>query len=433
MDAMKILVVGSGGREHALVSTLKSTSARAIEIICAPGSAGMASVARCVPIDATDVVSLAAFAAQEEIALTLVGGETPLAAGISDAFVARGLKIAAPSAAAAQLETSKFFAKEFMRRHSIPTARFRTAETFEAARDVLRSGEFGEKETPVVVKADGLAGGKGVVVAATKQEAEVAAVELLEVHASAGGGQNRIIIEEALVGHEASLLLWTDGRDFRLMPPAQDHKRVGTGDVGPNTGGMGAVTAPNILDAASQECIVREIVEPTLAGLQAERLDFRGVLYIGLMLTSSGVRVLEYNVRFGDPEAQAILVRLQSDLLRIFESVAAQRLHEAEVTWSDESSACVVLAARGYPEQVETGTRIEGLEKIADNSDVTVFHSGTRRAEDGTWHTAGGRVLGVTSCASTLDAALSRCYRRIEDIGWDGMHFRTDIGRGLLD
>lgn len=430
---MKIFVIGSGGREHAMVSTLRSTRAREIEIICAPGSAGIASVARCVPIEATDVRSLAKFAAQEEVALTLVGGEAPLAAGIGDVFNARGLKIAAPTAAAAQLETSKAFAKKFMQRHGIPTASFRLVETFEKACEVLRSGKFGASETPVVVKVDGLAGGKGVVVAATKREAEAAAIELLEVPASAGSGQNRLVIEEALTGREASLLMWTDGRDFRLMPPAQDHKRVGIGDTGLNTGGMGAVTASNILDAAMQERIVREIVEPTLAGLEAERLDFRGVLYIGLMLTPNGVRVLEYNVRFGDPEAQAILVRLESDLAQISEAVAMQRLCDMKVKWSDDSSACVVLAAHGYPGKVETGARIEGLEETADNPVVKIFHSGTVRADDGTWRTAGGRVLGITACAATLDDALRRCYRRIENISWDGMHFRTDIGRGLLD
>jgi phosphoribosylamine--glycine ligase len=373
------------------------------------------------------------FAAQEEIALTLVGGEASLAAGIGDAFIANELKIVAPTAAAARLETSKGFAKDFMQRHTIPTARFRTVETFEAARDVLRGDEFGARETPVVIKADGLAAGKGVVVAATKREAEEAAAELLEIPASAGSGQNRLVIEESLTGREASLLLWTDGRDYRLMPPAQDHKRVGTGDTGSNTGGMGAVTAPNILDEEMQKRIVREVVEPTLEGIQAEKLDFRGVLYIGLMMTADGVRVLEYNVRFGDPEAQAILVRLESDLVEISEAVATRRLGETKVSWSKDSSACVVLAARGYPGKVEAGARIEGLEAEANDSSLKIFHSGTRRADDGTWQTAGGRVLGVTACAVTLDDALSRCYGRIKNISWDGMHFRTDIGRGLPD
>ncbi len=429
---MKILLIGSGGREHALAATLKRTSARELEIICAPGNAGIASVARTVPLAATDVDALAQFAAQEKIDLTLVGGEAPLAAGIADAFAVRHLEIVAPTASAARLETSKAYAKEFMQRHGVPTARFEVAETFAEARDALRSGRFGGKDAAVVVTADGLAGGKGVVVARSRAEAEDAAMELLTIPATASDAQSQLVIEEALTGREASLLLWTDGRDFRLMPPAQDHKRVGANDTGANTGGMGAVTAPNILDDKLQQEIIRDIIEPTLDGIRRERLDFRGALFIGLMLTEEGARVLEYNARFGDPEAQAILVRLQSDLVGISEAVAAQRLGELNIEWSDDASACVVLAARGYPGAVEMGARIEGLEGDVDDN-VGIFHSGTRRAADGAWETAGGRVLGVTARAATLDSALDGCYRRIEKIHWNGMHYRTDIGRGLRE
>lgn len=427
---MKVLLVGSGGREHAIAATLARTATSDLEIICAPGSDGTGMLARCVNIDATDVSALAAIAGDERIGLTIVGGEAPLAAGIADAFAARGLSIAAPSIAAARLETSKTYAKNFMVRHGVPTARFRSVESLDEVRAVLRSGEFGER---VVVKADGLAAGKGVVVAGSRTEAEAAAAELLAAP-SADAAPARLVLEEVLIGREVSLLLWTDGRDYRLMPPAQDHKRVGEGDTGANTGGMGAVTDSGILDDATLARITGEIVEPTLAGLQRDRIDFRGVLYIGLMLTPDGARVLEYNVRFGDPEAQAILVRLESDLIAIFDATARGRLADVSARWSEDASACVVLASRGYPGAIETGARIEGLneEEDAVDSGVRIFHSGTRRTADGSWQTAGGRVLGVTARDRTLSGALDRCYKRAARITWDGVHYRRDIGRGLL-
>ncbi|HYG81719.1 MAG TPA: phosphoribosylamine--glycine ligase, partial [Pyrinomonadaceae bacterium] len=290
-------------------------------------------------------------------------------------------------------------------------------------------GEFGAEDAGAVVKADGLAAGKGVVVARTRAEAESAAVEMLEGGRVGGEAAQKVVIEETLEGREASLLLWTDGRDYCLMPAARDHKRVGEGDSGPNTGGMGAVTAPDVLEEETLARCVREIVEPTLEGARADGLRFRGVLFVGLMLTSEGPRVLEYNVRFGDPEAQAILVRSQSDLIDVFERVARGGLGEVPVRWSDESSACVVLASRGYPARPETGARIEGLDRSARHEGVCIFHAGTSRTESGDWLTAGGRVLGVTSTAPTLDDALARCYEAVSDIHWDGMHFRRDIGK----
>jgi phosphoribosylamine--glycine ligase len=244
-----------------------------------------------------------------------------------------------------------------------------------------------------------------------------------------GEAARRVVIEEALVGREASLLFWTDGRDYLLMPPARDHKRVGENDTGANTGGMGAITSPDVLDEATHARCVREIVEPTLAGLDADRLDFRGIVFVGLMLTREGARVLEYNVRFGDPEAQAILVRLRSDPAAIFDAVARGRLADARADWSDDSSACVVLASRGYPERPETGDKIEGLDAAAADPRVEIFHAGTKRDADGAWRTAGGRVLGVTSTGATLDEALARCYGAASRISWDGMHYRRDIGR----
>ncbi|HEX8131589.1 MAG TPA: phosphoribosylamine--glycine ligase [Pyrinomonadaceae bacterium] len=426
---MKILVIGSGGREHALCDALRKTSRRPLELYCAPGSDAIAELARTVPASATDVAALASFAETERIALTIVGGEAPLAAGLADEFERRGLAVAGPRAEAAQLESSKAFAKEFMARHRIPTARFRVAASASEAREILLGGEFGAADAPVVVKADGLAGGKGVVVAATRAEALEAVAELMEGGRVGSEAARRVVIEEALTGAEASLLFWTDGTDYALMPPARDHKRIGEGDTGANTGGMGAITSPEVLDAETLASTVREVVEPTLAGLRADGLEFRGVIFVGLMLTPYGARVLEYNVRFGDPEAQAILVRLKSDLCEIFEAVANRNLRGARVEWSADASACVVLASRGYPERPETGARIEGLDDACRSSPVQIFHAGTKRAGDGAWHTAGGRVLGVTARAPTLDLALTHCYAAADCIRWDGMQYRRDIGK----
>lgn len=422
---MRILVVGSGGREHALVWALKRTSLRAVEIFCAPGNAGIAEIAQCVSIGATDVPVLADFAQREQIDLTMVGPEASLAEGIVDEFERRGLRIVGPGREAAQLETSKVFAKDFMQRHGIPTASYRVAASADEAIKILRSGELGNEDSPVVVKADGLAAGKGVVVARSRDEAERALADLAKL----GSAADRIIIEEALTGREASVLLFSDGKDFRLMPAARDHKRVGEGDTGPNTGGMGSITDASVIDHETLKTVVRKIVDPTLRGARAEGFPFRGILFIGLMLTSDGPLVLEYNVRFGDPETQAILVRLQTDLSSIFEAIADQRLGELEVEWSNDSSACVVLAARGYPGKPEIGTEIEGLDRAAQRDRVAIFHAATSRGSNGEWRTAGGRVLGVTATGETLDLALSSSYAAVDDIHWDGIHYRRDIGR----
>ncbi|HVF49852.1 MAG TPA: phosphoribosylamine--glycine ligase [Pyrinomonadaceae bacterium] len=436
---MKILVIGSGGREHALCWSLRQTAGDdAAEIFCAPASDGIAQVARRVPVGATDTRALAGFAAEEKIRLTIVGGEAPLAAGLVDEFESRGLTVAGPRRVAARLESSKVFAKEFMERQRVPTARFRVAESLAEAREILRRGEFGAEDAPVVVKADGLAAGKGVVVAATRAEAELAVEELVEGGRVGAEAARRIILEETLEGREASLLLWTDGRDYALMPAARDHKRIGDGDTGPNTGGMGAITAPGVLDEAMLATVVREIVEPTLEGARREGLNFRGVLFIGLMLTRQGPRVLEYNVRFGDPEAQAILVRLRTNLAEIFDAVAQGTLARTRVEWTEEASACVVLAARGYPSQPETGARIEGLERVRQEMPaVRVFHAGTAHIGDngggegdgGGWQTAGGRVLGLTATGPTLPQALRQCYDAARLIRCEGIQYRRDIGQ----
>jgi phosphoribosylamine--glycine ligase len=426
---MNILVIGSGGREHALVWALGRSARRPLNLFCAPGNAGIAQVAECVPVDATDISGLARFAAEKKIDLTVVGSEAPLAAGIVNEFEGRGLAIAGASREAARLESSKAFAKDFMARHRIPTAHYSVADSPIGAREILRSGEFGAEDSRVVVKADGLAAGKGVVVANSLAEAESAIEDLMERGSVGMDAARRVVIEEALEGREASLLLFADGRDYALMPAARDHKRIGENDTGPNTGGMGAITAPSVLDEATLQRVVREIVEPTLEGARREGFAFRGVLFVGLMLTTEGPRVLEYNVRFGDPETQAILVRLRTDLVEIFERVARGGLGRIPVEWTVESSACVVLAARGYPARPATGARIEGLERAAEHQGAQIFHAGTSRSPAGEWLTAGGRVLGITATGKTLDRALLRCYDAVSEIHWDGMQYRRDIGR----
>ncbi len=425
---MRVLVVGSGGREHALCWALQRSSERPLELFCAPGNAGIEQIAKCVPIPVTDNGALATFAEQSKIDLTMVGPEGPLAAGIVDHFRDRGLQIVGPTQAAARLESSKAFAKDFMQRHAIPTARYRIVSSAEEGASVLHTGEFGDNEVPVVIKADGLAAGKGVFVATNRADAVSALHELKSGVVGTEAAQH-IIIEEALEGREVSLLLFSDGKDFRLMPAARDHKRVGENDTGPNTGGMGSITDATVLDDSTRDRIVREVIEPTLDGCAAEGLPFQGILFVGLMLTPDGPRVLEYNVRFGDPETQAILVRLKSDLSEIFQAMTETRLSNAQVSWSDESSACVILASRGYPASAETGATISGLDQAAQRDFTTIFHSATGRGANGEWLTAGGRVLGVTARGENLDVALSRCYGAIGDIQWDGMHYRRDIGR----
>jgi phosphoribosylamine--glycine ligase len=425
---MRILVIGSGGREHALIWALRRNATQPLELFCAPGNAGIAQIAECIPVGVHDIAALASFSTASGIDLNIVGPEAPLAAGIVDEFERRGLRIVGPGREAARLESSKAFAKDFMRRHQIPTARYRIASSADEALEILRGGEFGSEGAPVVVKADGLAAGKGVIVAASRSEA-IKAVEDLTGGAVNADAVRRIIIEEVLVGREVSLLLFSDGKDFRLMPASRDHKRVGENDAGPNTGGMGSITGAGILDDATRHRVVREVVEPTLLGARDEGFPFRGVLFVGLMLTADGPRVLEYNVRFGDPETQAMLVRLNSDLGEVFQAISETRLGQLEIDWSDEPSACVVLAARGYPAQPEIGSVIDGLALVEQSRDVVVFHAATSRGPNKEWLTAGGRVLGVTAKGETLDLALSRCYEAIANIHWDGMHYRRDIGR----
>ena len=424
----RVLIIGSGGREHALVWSIKKNAVEPVEIYCVPGNAGIEQIARVANVSVGDHSALAALVETQNIDLTFVGPEAPLVSGIVDTFTERRLRIVGPTAAAARLEGSKIFAKDFMARHGIPTAAYRIAEAPEDAIECLRSGAFGPAESPVVIKADGLAAGKGVVVASTRAEAEKAIEDLMVRHVAGRDAAGRVVIEEALSGTEASLLVFADGRDYVLMPAARDHKRIGENDTGPNTGGMGSITDASVLEKGIQDRVVREIVEPTLAGAREEGFAFQGVLFLGLMLTPDGPKLLEYNVRFGDPETQAILVRLKTDLLSIFDSMYSGTLGSLDVSWSEGSSACVVAASKGYPGKYETGAVIEGLEQVGQDS-VQVFHAGTSKDAEGSVIATGGRVLGITAASDRLSDALAACYEALAKIHWPGMQFRRDIGR----
>lgn len=421
---MKILVIGSGGREHALCESFKRNQSVS-KIYCADGNAGISNVAECVGIKPYNIRDLANFAVENQIDLTFVGGETALALGVVDEFEKRNLKIIGVSKEAARLEASKSFAKDFMARHQIPTADYAVAESPRAAVETLHSGRFGDEHSPVVVKADGLAAGKGVVVAENRAVAEEAINELENLVGAAATA--KIVLEECLIGREVSLLMFTDGENFALMPPVRDHKRIFENDAGANTGGMGTITDASLLTEAEIALIVQEIIEPTLRGGRQEGFPLRGILFLGLMLTESGAKLLEYNVRFGDPETQAILVRLKTDLVEICEAIANQTLGKINIEWQTGSSACVVLAAKGYPHQPETGDKISGLEKSFN--ETKVFHAGTKKDAAGNFTTNGGRVLGVTAAADNLDEAIEKTYRAVEEISWNGMQYRRDIGK----
>jgi phosphoribosylamine--glycine ligase len=423
---MKILVVGSGGREHALCRAFQK-SRRVEKVFCANGNAGIAEIAELVEIKPDEIERLAAFAEEKAIDLTFVGGETPLALGIADEFGRRGLRIVGVSRKAAQLEASKSFAKDFMARHRIPTARYKTAFSTAEAREILESGFFGDKTAPAVVKADGLAAGKGVVVAANRREAIEAIGELESLVGK--DAAEKIVLEECLFGREVSLILFADGENFALMPPVRDHKRIGENDTGANTGGMGTVCDGNLLREEQTAKIVEEIVRPTIEGAKADGFPIRGIIFLGLMMTDSGAKVLEYNMRFGDPETQVILIQLETDLTEICEAILTGTLDKIEVKWQSGAAACVVLAARNYPNKPQTGDIIYGLDLAARHETVEIFHAGTSKDERGHFITSGGRVLGVTAKGEDLPEALSRAYRAVNDISWNGMRFRRDIGR----
>ncbi len=423
---MDILVIGSGGREHAICRTFRR-SRRVDKLFCANGNSGIADAATCVDISPDDIAGLADFAAANAIGLTFVGGETSLARGIVDEFTARGLGIIGPTREAAQLESSKSYAKDFMARHGIPTAKYVTAHTPAFAVDELESGDFGDADSPVVVKADGLAAGKGVVVAANRAEA-IVAIKDLENLVGANAAE-KIVLEEFLTGKEVSLLLFVDGEDFAVMPAVRDHKRIGDGDKGPNTGGMGTFTDSSLLSPEQLQVVTDTIIRPTLHGCIREGIRYRGVLFLGLMMTTDGPQLLEYNVRFGDPETQAILVRLQTDLLDVCEAMLNGNLPATPIIWQPGNSACIVLAARGYPGKPDQGDVISGLDSAAGVRGVEIFHAGTRSGPNGSIVTAGGRVLGVTATGEDLPSALALAYSAAEKINWPGIQYRKDIGR----
>ncbi|HJQ23360.1 MAG TPA: phosphoribosylamine--glycine ligase [Blastocatellia bacterium] len=418
---MNILVIGSGGREHALCWKLKQ-SPHTTQLFCAPGNAGISEIADCLPADVNDAGSLANLAEAVKADLTVVGPEAPLVVGVSEAFHTRGLRLVGPSADAARLEGSKIFAKQFMARHQIPTAQFTACHSPESAR-AARELEY---QFPVVIKADGLAAGKGVRIAQDESEFD-AAIQDLMIDRVFGEAGTRVVLEACLVGREASVMIFTDGRDYKVIAPAQDYKRVNDKDQGPNTGGMGSFSMPGLIDDATMARITGEIIEPTLAGLSAEGYPFKGFLYAGLMLTDAGPQVIEFNARLGDPETQPIMMRLESDLVEICEAIVDGRIGATEVRWSNDSTVCVVAASGGYPGEFEKGKPISGLDEAAAVEGVVVFHAGTARDANGRLITAGGRVLGVTARAATLAAARANAYEAIGKIHFERMHDRQDI------
>jgi phosphoribosylamine--glycine ligase len=414
---VRVLVVGSGGREHAIVDSL-SRSAGIRQIYAAPGNGGIAAQARLLPLPAENIHALADFAATERIDLTFVGPEVPLSMGIVDLFREKGLKIIGPAAEHAKLESSKIHAKRFFKANNIPTAAFSECSS---AQDAYRYLETAT--APIVVKADGLAAGKGVVVAQTLDQARAAVHDFMETR-SMGDAGTRLVIEECLTGEEASFLVFADGTAFHPMAVSQDHKRRFDGDQGPNTGGMGAYSIDSILTKEQHAAVIASIIRPTLDAAKT----FTGILYAGLMLTPSGPKIIEYNTRFGDPETQVILPRLKSDLLEIFADMADHNLGSRSVEWSGDVAATVVLVASGYPGRVESGKRIEGLDAAARLDGVRIYHAGTR-LEDGRVYTAGGRILNVTASGATLSQALDRAYAAAEVIHFDGKDYRKDIGK----
>jgi phosphoribosylamine---glycine ligase len=421
---MKVLIFGSGGREHALAWAVKR-SKRVTEVVCAPGNGGIAQIARCIPADLKDLDSMIRVALEERPDLTIVGPELPLSLGVVDSLQRRSLRVFGPSRAAAMLESSKSFAKQFLHRHNIPTANYAvcsTAEEIEKAVEIFHP--------PIVVKADGLAAGKGVLICQSRRTA-VEAAQGLFTGALLGEAERQVIVEEFLEGDEISFLCLSDGTHVAPLVPAQDHKRIGEGDTGPNTGGMGVYSTDTLLEPGMTEWILRHIAEPAVQAMAQEGSPFVGVLYCGLMMTARGPQVLEFNARFGDPETQAILLRLESDFVEALEACIDGRLDQIELRWARGASACVVASSAGYPGSYQTGLPIHGLEAAARIAGVQIFHSGS--AQLGTeLVTSGGRVLGVTAAAASLEDALERAYQAMSDIDFKGMYYRRDIGHRAL-
>ena len=422
---MKILVVGGGGREHALAWKLRQ-SPIVSELFASPGNAGIAPLADCIPIDPSSTVELADFAEKLRIDLTVVGPELPLTLGIADEFEKRGLKIFGASRAASEIESSKVFAKEFMARHAVPTAPFTCCASSEEALAALKKRS--KSDYPVVLKADGLAAGKGVVIADSASDAEGTVVDIMK-RRKFGTAGDRILVEDFLRGREVSFFALSDGEYVLPLVTCQDYKRVGDANRGPNTGGMGAFSPSVFVSQEVFEQVVNEVFVPVIRGMDQEGRTYRGILYAGMMLTEEGPRVLEFNARFGDPEAQVLLPRLKSDLAELLLATTEKRLEKVEVEWHRDRAVCVVMASEGYPETYQTDQPIEGLEKAGTLRGVTVFHAGTRRAERGPVLTAGGRVLGVTATAGTFEQARFAAYGAVEAIHFSNRYFRRDIAQ----
>ncbi|HEV8524168.1 MAG TPA: phosphoribosylamine--glycine ligase [Terriglobales bacterium] len=421
---MRMLVLGSGGREHALVWKLRQ-SPRVSQVYCVPGNGGICAEAECLAGDLHNVDSLVAVASRIHPDLTVVGPEAPLALGVVDEFRRRGFRIFGPTAAGAQLESSKSFAKEFMQRHHIPTARYAICRSPQDLSDALP-----HFHPPIVVKADGLAAGKGVIICKTKEEAASAASEMLAGKILGGAGK-KLVLEECLEGEELSFLVLSDGERVVPLVAAQDYKRVGDGDTGPNTGGMGAYSTDALVDAQMRDWLVTHIARPVIAGMKAEGAEYRGILYCGLMMTARGPMVLEFNCRFGDPETQPIVMRMDSDLLGVFIAAVEGRVSDGDFKWSGDPAVCVVIASGGYPGSYETGKKISGMREADSVEGVKVFHAGTA-LRDGEFYTSGGRVLGVTARGPDLETAVARAYEAAGKINFEGMHYRKDIAARAL-
>jgi phosphoribosylamine---glycine ligase len=421
---MKVLVLGSGGREHALVWKLRQ-SPRVTKVYCAPGNGGIGDDADCVPVDIKSVTAIVKLAEQLKPDLTVVGPELPLMLGVVDEMTARGFRVFGPSREASRLESSKSFAKEFMQRHRIPTAHYAICNSLNEIHEALP-----HFHTPVVVKADGLAAGKGVVICNTKDEVVQVSQEMLSGK-MVGAAGSRIVLEECLKGEELSFLVLCDGEHVGPLAAAQDHKRIGDGDTGPNTGGMGAYSTDTLLDDQMQHWLLHHVAQPVVDGMKKEGAEYKGVLYCGLMMTARGPMVLEFNCRFGDPETQPILMRLDSDLVDAFEASIDGKLSETELEWSTDAMACVVVASGGYPGTYENGKTIHGLKEADSLEGVKVFHAGTSK-RDGSYYTAGGRVLGVTARGTDLRTAVNRAYEAVAKISFDGAYYRKDIAARAL-
>ncbi|MBF0227248.1 MAG: phosphoribosylamine--glycine ligase [Desulfobacterales bacterium] len=421
---MKILVVGGGGREHALIWKI-SQSPKVEKIYCAPGNAGISKLATCIPIGAEEIEKLISFAKEHSIDLTVVGPEGPLSKGIVDEFEKHNLKIFGPNQKAAEIEASKTFSKSLMKKYNIPTANWKSFKNFEMAKNYIL--EIG---CPIVIKADGLAAGKGVIVCSNNDEA-ISALEKIMINNEFGEAGSSVIIEECLYGEEASFIAFTDGKTVLSLPSSQDHKQIYDEDKGPNTGGMGAYSPAPIIDYYINKKIINEVMLPTIKGMALEGRSYKGILYAGLMINKNNIKVLEFNARFGDPEAQPILMRIKNDIIPIMEAVIDERLDECKIEIDDRPSVCVVMASQGYPGNYKRGSIINGLDKAEEIKDASIFHAGTSNSENDIV-TSGGRVLGVTAIGTSIKDAINNAYSAVSEITWDNAYYRKDIGKKAI-